>query len=209
MPRSDQVTPEYWGEATRHLAKRDKALKRLIKAHPEAEIASRGDAFQTLARAIVGQQISTKAADSIWARFVDCVGKVTPANVVVREATALRACGFSGQKVAYVKDLANRFAAGEVRPRRWSRMDDEAIIEELVAVKGIGRWTVEMFLMFHLMRPNVLPVGDLGLQRAMERTYNQGKALTRDQMRALGEPWDPYRSVATWYLWRSLEAKKG
>jgi DNA-3-methyladenine glycosylase II len=202
------MTLEYWGEATRHLARKDKALKRLIKACPEAEISSRGDAFTTLARAIVGQQISTKAADSIWARFVDCVGKVTPANVVVREATALRACGFSGQKVAYVKDLANRFAAGEVRPRRWGRMDDEAIIEELIAVKGIGRWTAEMFLMFHLMRPNVLPVGDLGLQRAMERTYNKGKALTRDQMRVLGEPWDPYRSVATWYLWRSLEGKK-
>jgi DNA-3-methyladenine glycosylase II len=208
MPRSDQVTPDYWGEATRHLAKRDRALAKLIRKHPPAVSGSRGDAFQTLARAIVGQQISTKAADSIWARFEQCVGRVTPANVVAQEAQALRACGFSGQKVSYVKDLASRFAAGEVRPRRWSRMEDEAIIEELVAVKGIGRWTVEMYLMFHLMRPNVLPVGDLGLQRAMERTYNKGKALTRDQMRALGEPWDPYRSVATWYLWRSLEGKK-
>jgi DNA-3-methyladenine glycosylase II len=203
------MTPEYWSEATRHLSKRDKTLGRLIKAHRKADLTDdRGDAFQTLARAIVGQQISTRAAQSIWARFVECVGKVNPANVGAQEDQALRACGFSGQKVAYVKDLARRFAAGEVKPRRWIRMDDEAIIEELVAVKGIGRWTVEMFLMFHMKRPNVLPVGDLGLQRAMERTYNKGETLTRDQMRAIGEPWDPYRSVATWYLWRSLDSAK-
>jgi DNA-3-methyladenine glycosylase II len=203
------MTPEYWAEAKRHLSKRDKALARLIKAHRKADLMTyRGDAFQTLARAIVGQQISTKAAQSIWGRFADCVGTVTPANVSAKEDAALRACGFSGQKVSYVKDLAARFAAGEVKPRRWTRMDDEAIIEELTAVKGIGRWTAEMFLMFNLQRPNVLPVGDLGLQRAMERTYNRGRKLTRDQMRTIGEPWDPYRSVATWYLWRALDAAK-
>jgi DNA-3-methyladenine glycosylase II len=199
------VTPGYWPEATRHLAKRDKVLRRLIKRYPEADITLRGDAFQSLARAIVGQQISVKAAQSIWARFSGCVGKVTPANVVAKEPAALRACGFSGQKVAYVKDLAARFHAGEVKPRRWKAMDDEAIIGELVAVKGIGRWTAEMFLMFHLARPNVLPVGDLGLQRAMERAYNGGDALTKDEMRAIAGPWDPFSSVGTWYMWRSLE----
>ena len=205
MPGREEVTPEFWGEATRHLAKHDKVLKKLIRRYPEAEFRLRGDAFQALARAIVGQQISVKAAQSIWARFEDCVGQVKPANVIAKDAAALRACGFSGQKVAYVKDLANRFHTGEVKPRRWNRMDDEAIIEELVAVKGIGRWTAEMFLMFSLVRPNVLPVGDLGLQRAMERNYNGGKALTKDKMRAIGEPWAPYSSVGTWYMWRSLE----
>ena len=199
------MTPDYWPEATLHLAKRDKVLRKLIKRYPEADIALRGDAFQSLARAIVGQQISVKAAQSIWGRFADCVGKVTAANVVAKEPAELRACGFSGQKVAYVKDLAGRFHSGEVKPRRWKAMDDEAIIEELVAVKGIGRWTAEMFLMFHLVRPNVLPVGDLGLQRAMERNYNAGKALTRDRMRAIGAPWAPWSSVGTWYMWRSLE----
>ena len=199
------MTPEYWPRATAHLAKRDKVLRKLIKRYPEADLASRGDAFQALARAIVGQQISVKAAQSIWGRFADCVGKVTPANVAARDDAALRACGFSGQKVKYVKDLARHFTGGQVKPRRWARMDDEAIIEELVAVNGIGRWTVEMFLMFHLLRPNVLPVDDLGLRRAMERGYNGGEPLTRDEMRAIGEPWDPYRSVATWYLWRSLD----
>jgi DNA-3-methyladenine glycosylase II len=199
------MTPPYWDEATRHLARRDKVLRRLIKAYPEPEWTTRGDAFQTLARSIVGQQISVKAAASIWARFAACVVEVKPANVIARADEELRACGFSGQKVGYVKDLARRFHAGEVKPRRWNRMDDEAIIEELVQVKGIGRWTVEMFLMFHLKRPDVLPVDDLGLRRAMERAYNDGEALTRAEMRALGEPWAPWRTVASWYLWRSLE----
>jgi len=199
------MMPEYWPEATRHLAKQDKVLRKLIRKYPEPDIKLRGDAFQALARAIVGQQISVKAAQSIWARFEACVGKVKPANVVAREGAELRACGFSGQKVSYVKDLAMRFHSGEVRPRRWKAMPDEAIIEELVAVKGIGRWTAEMFLMFHLVRPDVLPVGDLGLQRAMERNYNGGRALTKDRMRAIGAPWAPFSSVGTWYMWRSLE----
>ena len=199
------MKPAYWDEATVHLARRDKVLRKLIRKFPDANIVSRGDAFQTLARAIVGQQISVKAAQSIWGRFADCVGKVTPANVVAKEATALRACGFSNSKVAYVKDLARHFADGEVKPRRWPKMGDEEIIEELVAVKGIGRWTAEMFLMFSLMRPDVLPVDDLGLRRAMERAYNGGKDLTKDEMREIGAPWAPYRSCATWYLWRSLD----
>ena len=199
------MRPPYWDEATAHLSRQDKVLRKLIRKYPDADIAPRGDAFQALARAIVGQQISTKAAQSIWNRFADCVGKVTPANVVKVEPARLRACGFSQQKVAYVSDLARRFHAGEVKPRRWSRLPDEAIIEELVAVKGIGRWTVEMFLMFQLLRPDVLPVDDLGVRRAMERLYNRGEPLTKDEMRGIGAPWKPFSSVASWYLWRSLE----
>jgi DNA-3-methyladenine glycosylase II len=199
------MRPPYWREATEHLARRDKVLRTLIRRYPEADLASRGNAFQTLARSIVGQQISVKAAQSIWNRFAACVGRVSPERVAAQPDEALRACGFSGQKVAYVKDLASRFASGEIKPRRWARLEDEAIIEELVVVKGIGRWTVEMFLIFHLRRPNVLPVDDLGLRRAMERQYNKGRPLTRDRMREIGGPWSPWCSVATWYLWRSLE----
>jgi DNA-3-methyladenine glycosylase II len=199
------MRPPYWEEATRHLSKQDKVLRKLIRKYPDADMTPRGDAFQALARAIVGQQISVAAARTIWGRFADCVGKVTPVNVVAKRPEDLRACGFSRQKIAYVQDLAGRFHSGEVKPRRWPRMTNEAIIEELVAVKGIGRWTVEMFLMFQLMRPDVLPVDDLGLRRAMERAYNGGDALTKDEMRAIGAPWKPFSSVASWYLWRSLE----
>ena len=199
------MTPPYWDEATRHLAKHDPVLRKLIRKARSPDWVSRGNAFQTLARSIVGQQISVKAAASIWGRFATLAGTVSPARVVELTEPQLRACGFSGQKVRYVKDLARRFHEGEVRPRRWSRMKDEAIIEELVQVKGIGRWTVEMYLIFHLKRPDVLPVDDLGLRRAMERGYNGGKPLTREAMRAIGESWAPWRTVGTWYMWRSLE----
>jgi DNA-3-methyladenine glycosylase II len=199
------MTPEYWTEAKRHLAKKDKVLRKLIRAHPDAELRTRGDAFQTLARAIVGQQISVKAAQSVWNRFAECAGTVTPAGVVGLADASMRACGLSGSKVAYIKDLAGHFHAGSLKPRRWSRMADEAIIEELVRVKGIGRWSAEMFLLFHMMRPDILPVGDLGLQRAMERQYNAGEALTKDEMRTIGKAWSPWSTVATWYLWRSLD----
>jgi DNA-3-methyladenine glycosylase II len=203
------MTPEYWAEAKKHLGKRDAVLRRLIKSYPEPSLKSRGDAFQALARSIVGQQISVKAADSIWNRFAERAGKVRAAAVCAIPTEDLRACGFSGQKSAYMLDLANRFATGQVQARRWTRMDDEAIVEDLTQVKGIGRWTVEMFLIFHLKRPDVFPVGDLGLLRAMERAYNDGNALTRDQMREIGKPWQPYRTAATWYLWRSLENTAG
>jgi DNA-3-methyladenine glycosylase II len=199
------MTPEFWPEAKRALSRRDPVLRKLIKAYPDAELGGRGDAFQTLARSIVGQQISVKAAQSIWNRFAECSGAVTPAAVAALEPGRMRACGLSGSKVRYLHDLASHFASGAVKPRRWSRMDDEAIIEDLVRVKGIGRWSVEMFLIFHLMRPDVLPVDDLGLRRAMERNYNDGEPLTKAGMREIAKPWSPWSSVATWYQWRSLD----
>ncbi|HSS27069.1 MAG TPA: DNA-3-methyladenine glycosylase [Usitatibacter sp.] len=199
------MEPDYWESAKKHLSRADPVLKKLIKAYPNMAIASRGDEFQTLARAIVGQQISTKAAASIWNRFEACSGAVTPRQVATLEPESMRACGLSNAKVRYIHDLAQHFASGSIRPKRWPKMDDEAIIEDLVRVKGIGRWSAEMFLMFHLMRPDLLPVDDLGLRRAMERQFNRGRALTKDKMRRIGSRWAPYRSVATWYLWRSLE----
>jgi DNA-3-methyladenine glycosylase II len=199
------MVPDYWPQAKAHLARRDKVLRKLMRNFPDADLHSRGDAFQTLCRSIVGQQISVKAAQSIWARFAEAAGTMSPAGVVELPVEVMRACGLSGQKTLYLKDLATHFHTGAVKPRRWARMRDEAIIEDLVRVKGIGRWSVEMFLIFHLHRPDVLPVDDLGLRRAMERAYNDGEPLTKDEMRALGEPWSPWSSVATWYLWRSLD----
>jgi len=199
------MTPDYWNDAKRELAKRDPVMRKLVRRFPDAELRTRGNAFQTLARAIVGQQISTKAAQSIWNRFAACAGDVSPKAIVTLDPVAMRACGLSNGKVAYIKDLASHFHTGEIRPRRWPRMQDEAIIEDLVRVKGIGRWSAEMFLLFYLMRPDVLPVGDLGLQRAMERAYNGGKPLTKDDMRRIGKPWSPWASVGTWYMWRSLD----
>jgi DNA-3-methyladenine glycosylase II len=199
------MIPAYWDEAKAHLARRDKVLRKLIRKFPDADIQDRGDAFQALSRSIVGQQISVKAAQSIWLRFVAAALEMKPANVVALPVEVMRGCGLSAAKTLYLKDLATHFDTGAVKPKRWARMSDDAIIEDLVRVNGVGRWTAEMFLMFHLMRPNVLPVDDLGLRRAMERAYNRGEPLTRDEMRELGQCWAPWSSVATWYLWRSLE----
>ena len=199
------MTPEFWPKAKRILSRRDPILRKLIKAYPDASLGGRGDAFQTLARSIVGQQISVKAAQSIWNRFAECSGAVTPQAVAALSPEAMRACGLSAGKVRYLHDLAAHFASGALVPELWAGMSDEQIIEDLIRVKGIGRWSVEMFLIFHLMRPNVLPVDDLGLRRAMERLYNRGKPLQKERMRKIGAAWSPFSSVATWYLWRSLD----
>jgi DNA-3-methyladenine glycosylase II len=199
------MTPDYWPAAKTHLAKKDKVLRKLIKVYPDARLNTRGNPFQTLARSIVGQQISVKAAQSVWNRFAEAAGRVEPQIVVAMPDETLRACGFSGQKTKYVKDLARHFHEGLVQPRTWKKMEDEAVIEDLVRVNGIGRWSAEMFLLFHMMRPNILPVGDLGLQRAMEHQYNDGEPLTKDEMREIAKPWAPWSTVGTWYLWRSLD----
>lgn len=167
----------------------------------------RGDHFTTLARAIVGQQLSTKAAETIWNRVLDLHPNskgLRPEDVLGLKPTDLRAAGLSNAKTAYIKDLATRVAAGEIRLDRLSRLDDEQIITALTAVNGIGRWTVEMFLIFRLGRPDIWPVGDLGIRNAVARAY--ALEPTKDNLRAVSAPWRPWRSVASWYLWRTLAA---
>ena len=198
------MKPPYWDEAVRELGRRDRTLARIMGRHPEVSLRRRSDAFTTLARAIVGQQISVRAAAAIWQRITE-LGPVEPQVWVDLPAERLRACGLSPQKLSYVVDLAQRFHSGAVKPRRWARMEDEAIIEELVQVRGIGRWTAEMFLIFNLLRPDVLPVDDQGLRRAMALQYNGGDSISPARMRDIALNWAPWRSVATWYLWRSLD----
>jgi DNA-3-methyladenine glycosylase II len=200
-------TPDYWPQATRELAERDAVLRSLIGRHQGLPVGSRGDAFNTLARAIVGQQISVKAAQSIWNKLASRLGGVTPEALSGARRARLRACGLSVQKAVYLKDLGGKFRDGTLDPGRWSALDDEILIGELTQVNGIGRWTAEMFLMFYLARPDVLPVADLGLQRAMRLHYNRGRALSVARMHKIGAAWAPWRSVATWYMWRSLESR--
>jgi DNA-3-methyladenine glycosylase II len=205
MIGESHVVPDYWPRAKRALARRDPVMAGIIRAHPRIGLRSRGDPFQTLARSIVGQQISVKAADSVWARFVAALPEVTPAAVHACGVDRLRMCGLSARKSEYLRDLARHFGDGTIHAHRWPEMDDEAVIAELVQVRGIGRWTAEMFLIFNLLRPNVLPVDDLGLQRAASLHYRAGRPITLRTLRRLGEGWAPWRSVATWYLWRSLD----
>jgi len=207
------MKPRYWDEAAETLSRRDRVLRRLIRRHPDIHLKRRSDPFTTLARAIVAQQISVKAADAIWRRFVACVGRMpshgfprlAPARVAAAPAQSLRDCGLSRAKAEYLVDLADHFATGRLDPRTWKALDDEKLIAALVDVKGIGRWTAEMFLIFHELRPDVLPLDDIGLQRALFTHYNHGERLDRRAMTALADAWRPWRSVATWYLWPSLD----
>jgi len=199
------ATPEYWGEACKHLMKKDRVMKRLIPQFGEASLQSRGDAFVTLARSIVGQQVSVKAAQTVWDRFSLLPRKITPANVLKLKVDDMRAAGLSARKVEYIVDLALHFDNGALHVKKWSEMTDDAIIDELVAIRGIGRWTAEMFLMFHLMRPNVLPLDDVGLINGISRNYFSGEAVSRSEAREVAAAWAPYCSVATWYIWRSLD----
>lgn len=197
--------PEYWDEACRHLMKRDRVMKRLIPQFGQARLESRGDAFVTLARSIVGQQISVKAAQTVWDRFAKLSRRLSPAQVLKLKVDDMREAGLSARKVEYLVDLALHFEQGQVSVKNWTQMPDEDIITELVAIRGIGRWTAEMFLIFYLMRPNVLPLDDVGLINGISRNYFSGEAVSRSEAREVAQAWAPYCSVATWYIWRSLD----
>ena len=188
-------------------------MRKLMTDHGSARLYSRGDAFTTLARSIVGQQISVKAAQAVWERLLVLLGQdlsvarspVAAVELLQQPVDALRQVGLSARKVDYLHDLARHFDSGQVHVTQWQDMDDEAIIDELVAIRGIGRWTAEMFLIFHLMRPNVLPLDDLGLIKGISVNYFSGEPVSRAEARELAEAWSPYRTVGTWYLWRSLD----
>jgi DNA-3-methyladenine glycosylase II len=199
------VAAPYWIRAKRALARRDPVLARIIRAHPRIALEARGEPFHTLARSIVSQQISVKAAASIWARVCALAPRMHPEEIADARHTRLRACGLSNRKAEYLAGLARHFMGGTLHLLAWERMDDEAVIADLVQVRGIGRWTAEMFLMFNLLRPDVLPLDDLGLQRAIRMHYFKGRKVSLRTMRRVAEAWAPWRSVATWYLWRSLD----
>ncbi len=180
-------------------------MAELVAAYPGVALVSRGDPFATLARSIVGQQISVLAADAVWQRFVARLATVSPDCVLSCGAAGLSGCGLSQRKIEYLCDLAAHFSDGRLQPALWNDMDDEALIATLCTVRGIGRWTAEMFLIFNQLRPDVFPLDDIGLQRAVFSRYFNGERQSRAVLADFGERWRPWRSVATWYLWRSLD----
>ncbi len=198
--------PDYWEDALAQLVKRDRILKKIIPQHPDIWLTTRGNPFVTLARSICGQQISVKAAESVWQRvLLECGKRPTPASVQKAGLERLRAAGLSARKAEYILDLSTHFSDKLVQPARWARMPDEEIIEELTAIRGIGRWTAEMFLIFNLQRPDVLPLDDVGLLNAISLHYFSGEPVSRFEAREVAQGWQPFRTVATWYLWRSLD----
>lgn len=197
--------PAYWADACADLMRRDRILKKLIPQFGQVHLISRGEPFVTLARSIVGQQISVKAAQSVWQRVEQACETFVPARVLEVGHEKLATCGLSKRKAEYILDLAKHFASDALHVDAWSTMDDEAVITDLTQIRGIGRWTAEMFLIFNLLRPDVLPLDDLGLMRAISINYFSGEPVTRSEAREVAANWAPWRTVATWYLWRSLE----
>lgn len=207
-----RAVPPFWAEAKRTLTRSDPILGAIISGLPSVQMVSRGDGFTTLARSIVGQQISTKAADTVWARVSKRCPEFSPESVLRRRVTTLRGCGLSERKAEYLRDLARHFAEGRVSLTELAGLDDDEVVERLTDIRGIGRWTAEMFLIFNLMRPDVFPVDDLGVLKAVGRLYLKNKPAAellrgagREKVLRVGAAWAPYRSVATWYLWRSLD----
>jgi len=204
---SPATAPIDYTRARRLLARRDPILRDLMRMHGPCGLAARqhSDPFKALARAIVGQQLSARAAATIFSRFEALFDAFpTPAQVLAVPDDRLRSVGLSSQKLGYLRDLCRRIVEGELPLDVLDRMDDEAVIENLTQVRGVGRWTAEMFLIFRLQRPDVLPVGDLGIVRAVQRAYKLRKAPSPARLTRIGEAWRPYRSVACWYLWASL-----
>ncbi len=199
------MIPYYWHEASRQLAFGDEVMAGLVDRYQGSTLVSRGDPFATLARSVVGQQISVKAADSVWARFVRVVADISPQAVLLAGHQGLQGCGLSQRKIEYLLALAEHFVCGRIVPERWDALDDESVIAELTDVRGIGRWTAEMFLIFNLLRPDVLPLDDIGLQRAVFKHYFAGEKQSGRALTAFAERWRPWRTVATWYMWRSLD----
>ncbi len=200
-----ELAPGYWEDACKHLVKKDRVMKRLIPQCGDVRLQTRGDAFITLARSIVGQRISVKAAQTVWDRFAVLPRKMSAANVLKLKVDDMRAAGLSARKVEYLVDLALHFDSGALHVKSWQQMEDEEIIAELITIRGIGRWTAEMFLIFHMMRPNILPLDDIGLINGISKNYFSGEAVSRSDAREVAAAWAPYCSVATWYIWRSLD----
>jgi DNA-3-methyladenine glycosylase II len=202
---AEVTRPDYWDRACADLVKRDRILKKLIPKFGPVHLLSRGDPFVTLARSVVGQQISVASAQAAWQRVESACPKLVPQQFIKLGQDKLMACGLSKRKAEYILDLAEHFVSGALHVGKWTSMEDEAVIEELTQIRGIGRWTAEMFLIFNLSRPDVLPLDDLGLIRAISINYFSGEPVTRSEAREVAANWEPWRTVATWYMWRSLD----
>ena len=199
------MIPDYWEAAKKHLRSADPVMAAVVDAYEDPPLRSKRDVFQTLVHAIVGQQISAKAADAVWVRFVTEVGEVTPQSIAGRSVESLRAVGLSGRKVEYIQGLALN---GEwILSADWDAWSDDDVRERLVALRGVGPWTAEMVLIFSLLRADILPLGDIGVIRAVEQLYRGGARMTVDEVAQVASCWAPYRTAGTWYLWRHLDAE--
>lgn len=207
LPRG---VPGYWEEAKRYLADVDSVLGSVIdhfSSDPETDVPlkSRGDLFYTLAQAIVGQQISAVAAAAVWGRLIKLLGDLDAPQLEQRSVEELRSVGLSQRKAEYLRGVAQ--AMPQLLTFPWTQMTDDEVRDTLISLRGIGAWTAEMVLIFTLTRPDILPLGDVGVIRAVERLYHEGERLSKAEVEEIAERWRPYRTVAVWYLWRTIDAE--
>lgn len=197
--------PFFWEKAKKVLISKDKKLGKIISNYPKDFLFSKSDPFYTLARSIVGQQISVKAAQAVWDKIENKAKCIEPNYISKMHFMSLKSCGLSRQKIKYLKSLSSAFIQNKISPEKWKKYSDEDIINELVLIKGIGRWTAEMYLIFNLCRPDIFPVDDIGLLKGICNCYNLNYPIKKEVAIKMSEDWKPYRSVATWYFWRSLD----
>ena len=196
------MTPSYWQDATNYLTKTDEVMAGLIVSYPDAVLKNQGNPFSTLIRAVVGQQISVKAADAVWQKLEAQLETISPPQLLKVGEDVLKQCGLSRQKISYLIGIARAFEEGILTPNKWPQMSDHEVASQLMEIRGIGQWTAAMFLIFYLNRPDVLPLTDLGLLNAIQFHYG---STNKSEMLTLSQQWQPYRTVATCYLWRSLD----
>ena len=205
MNKKINKPPIFWQKAKKALSAKDKKLSKIIESYPNDFLFSKSDPFFTLARSIVGQQISVKAAQSVWDRLEIKIKKIKPEIILKTHSSTLKSVGLSRQKVKYLKNLANAFIEKKIKINLWDKMNDEEIVQDLIQIKGIGRWTVEMFMIFNLCRSDIFPLDDIGMIKGLCKLYKISYPTEREKIIKIGKKWKPYRSVATWYLWRSLD----
>jgi DNA-3-methyladenine glycosylase II len=197
--------PLYWKEAKNFLSRKDKKLAKIIKKHKDGHLVSRGDPFYSLCRSIVGQQISVKAADSVWLKFESIAKKIIPKNVLKLKKKQLASAGLSRQKILYLRIIAKKFYDKSLDIKKLKKLSDDDAIKHLVEIKGIGVWTAQMFLIFNLNRSNIFPFSDIGLIKAISKNYKKDYPLKKEQLDFFKNKWHPYSTVATWYMWRSID----
>ena len=197
-------TPEYWSEACAELCVKDPVLAKVIKKFPGPILTSKGDLFSTLIRSIVGQQISVLAADAVWGRFSALVGEISPKLILKQTPEALKNSGLSARKVEYIRGISETWTK-EYAEIDWGILSDDQVKRKLIALRGVGPWTAEMILMFSLLRPDIFPIDDIGAIRAIENIYNGGEVMSKEDLLDQAENWAPWRTVATWFLWRTID----
>jgi DNA-3-methyladenine glycosylase II len=199
--------PDYWEESIDFLQNNDKKLAQIINKYSESVLIGRSNPLETLIRSVVGQQISVKAAASVWQKMINLIGELNVDNIFLVDQEELKSCGLSKQKTQYILNIAEHFKAHNINGESyWDNREFSNIYDELITIKGVGPWTVEMFGMFYLLKRDIFPLKDLGIIKAINQLYCvDGAPLTTDQVIAISDRWKPYRTVACWYLWRSID----